>query len=366
MTSAKASVIAAASPVATIRCWRRRSKAALDPGSSPDRPAPLHPRGCARGEHVCPLLSPVCPLCPPCTTTRRAPTRPSLIPARNQSYLAVTGYEDGEISVPCHPWKPVHPERASSGSRASGVPAVTPGPPPWPSRPARSPGNRRSERSDQVIDDPGQRGDALALSFVDGAAARPVTTVIPAPAGGPTSRRRACWWRARRVEVLAGRRGRPAVARGPAGAPRWEIELVVAHGGGPVGVDGLQEPGHEGGQAVLRSGLGRPARPGTARRSPSPDGRSPTMRTCSTATPSTAPISFASSSSDTDSGNVTTSSSTARPPPRSRMSMAVTSPCTAPIRLATWPSAPGRSGSQTRTIEGPGVLDQPVGHHAAT
>ena len=38
-----------------------------------------------------------------------------------------------------------------------------------------------------------------------------------------------------------------------------------------------------------------------------------------------------------------------RPPPRSRMSIAVTSPWTAPMRLATWPSAPGRSGSQTRT-----------------
>ena len=28
--------------------------------------------------------------------------------------------------------------------------------------------------------------------------------------------------------------------------------------------------------------------------------------------------------------------------------MSSTSPFTAPIRLATWPSAPGRSGSQTR------------------
>jgi hypothetical protein len=45
----------------------------------------------------------------------------------------------------------------------------------------------------------------------------------------------------------------------------------------------------------------------------------------------------------------TTSSSITRPPPTSRISMPRTSPRTAPMRLATWPSAPGRSGSQTRT-----------------
>ncbi len=53
----------------------------------------------------------------------------------------------------------------------------------------------------------------------------------------------------------------------------------------------------------------------------------------------------------TRSGRSTTSSSIARPAPRSRISMPTISPRTAPIRLATWPSAPGRSGSHRRTTK---------------
>src|SRR5205807_44786 len=41
----------------------------------------------------------------------------------------------------------------------------------------------------------------------------------------------------------------------------------------------------------------------------------------------------------------------ARPPPVSRMSIPTRSPRTAPIRLATAPRAPGRSGNQTRNTK---------------
>ena len=74
-----------------------------------------------------------------------------------------------------------------------------------------------------------------------------------------------------------------------------------------------------------------------------------TTRRSSTATPSTARTSRTSSSSEVPDGTRITSSSTTWPPPRSRMSIASRSPCTDPMRLATWPSAPGRSGSQRRS-----------------
>ena len=53
----------------------------------------------------------------------------------------------------------------------------------------------------------------------------------------------------------------------------------------------------------------------------------------------------------TRSGSSTISSSMARPPPRSRMSIPARSPRTAPMRLATAPRAPGRSGTHTRRMK---------------
>src|SRR5207248_428114 len=73
-----------------------------------------------------------------------------------------------------------------------------------------------------------------------------------------------------------------------------------------------------------------------------------TDRTSSTSTPSTSPTSCTSSGTRRSSGSSTASSSMARPPPVSRMSMPTRSPRTAPMRLATAPRAPGRSGNQTR------------------
>ena len=74
-------------------------------------------------------------------------------------------------------------------------------------------------------------------------------------------------------------------------------------------------------------------------------------RTSSTSTPSTSPISATSVETRWASGSSTTSSSMTRPAPRSRMSMPTTSPRTAPMRLATAPSAPGRSGNHRRTTK---------------
>ena len=68
-----------------------------------------------------------------------------------------------------------------------------------------------------------------------------------------------------------------------------------------------------------------------------------------TETPSTSWISLCSSSTRCCPPISTTNSSTAWPPSRSKMLMATMSPPTAPIRLATRPSAPGRSGSAIRT-----------------
>ena len=72
-------------------------------------------------------------------------------------------------------------------------------------------------------------------------------------------------------------------------------------------------------------------------------------RTSSTSTPSTWAISLISRGTSSSPGSSTTSSSIARPAPRSRMSTPTRSPRTAPIRLATAPSAPGRSGTHTLT-----------------
>ena len=78
-------------------------------------------------------------------------------------------------------------------------------------------------------------------------------------------------------------------------------------------------------------------------------GNAATSRHCSTDAPSTSSISRTKSFTRSSSGSTTANSSTATCSLRSSTSTPTMSPPIAPIRDATRPSAPGRSGSQTRT-----------------
>ena len=117
-------------------------------------------------------------------------------------------------------------------------------------------------------------------------------------------------------------------------------------------------PGAAARRHARRSATRRPPRTGRAPPGSGRCGRRRPTRMLSTDTPSTASTSAVSREIRLSSGSETISSSIARPAPCSRISIASTSPRTAPIRLATWPSAPGRSGIQTRTTT---VITRPQG-----
>ena len=180
-------------------------------------------------------------------------------------------------------------------------------------------------------------------------------TIVGAGQPRPTPRRRAAPLRLGGVEVLGcPSRNATEPARRRARSPTaMRSARRRASGDRPVGVDG-DDAGRRHSTAQPRRRRRR-RRAGGERRgiAVAGSGRSAsTGRMSSTATPSTAPISVASRSTDADVGQRRRRARrSTRPPPRSRMSMPSTSPCTAPMRLATWPSAPGRSGSQTRTTQ---------------
>ena len=92
----------------------------------------------------------------------------------------------------------------------------------------------------------------------------------------------------------------------------------------------------------------RTAAPPTRARRGAGRGSARPSRTSSTLTPSTSSISRTRIETAAGSRSSTANSSTATPSPCSSTSMPTMSPSTAPMRDATRPSAPGRSGSQTR------------------
>ena len=154
----------------------------------------------------------------------------------------------------------------------------------------------------------------------------------------------------RRVEVPAAvEEGRQPAEVGWRAADRHDDPVVLAHERAPVAVEEVGDAVAErltGGRSPSTSTMAA----ATLSAAMAASGRElSTWRTSSTATPSTWRISLTRRSTRPRSGRLTVSSSIALPPPRSRMSMPITSPCTAPMRLATCPSAPGRSGSHTRT-----------------
>ena len=154
------------------------------------------------------------------------------------------------------------------------------------------------------------------------------------------------------IEVLAARRGTRRANAMSGGSPCCSTsarrrEPQHRH---PVGLDDAGDAGAEHGDTIwaARRFRDQPRTVASAARLGSVRSSS-TTRTFSTTRRRPASISAVSREIRLSSGSETISSSMARPAPRSRISIANTSPRTAPIRLATWPSAPGRSGSQTRT-----------------
>ncbi len=173
-------------------------------------------------------------------------------------------------------------------------PATTPSPP---------------DPSEQGVDDAGEQGEARPL--------RSCTARLGPPGGDgdPDDGRRAHITSA--GAFAAGHAGsrcslpsRKASSQPRSGgSPRCSTSVAVAHGDGPVGVGGAQQPGRPAWPAGP-AGDGSATSAASCRTAVAESGRSSTTtRMCSTATPSTAPISLASRSTDTDSGSATTSSS---------------------------------------------------------
>ena len=226
-------------------------------------------------------------------------------------------------------------------------------------------GSTGGRTGDQAVGDAGQRGELAPLAAAERPRPAPGHQLEPAPARGRPRRGRA----ARRPSSsedsrwLAARAGRPPAT--PPTAPRPSTQRVVggleADDGGPVALE-VGRPAREHSTSstpVGTRGVAPSARrwraPSTCGSCGSPiDARGRPRRRRRRPARSRRPAGRRGSSS----GSATTSSSMARPPPRSRISMPTTSPRTAPIRLATWPSAPGRSGSQTRTTyDAPSTAD---------
>ena len=166
-------------------------------------------------------------------------------------------------------------------------------------------------------------------------------------AGRRPGRRGRSGRRPRPVTRRPPRPGRPGSCR-PAGCRRRRGPRSPSMTRHPVGLEGGAGVGGEG-----RSGGRRRRRP--RRRAPRRSGRRGgdrgsglTTVTCSTRHPSTSSTSRTRSGRSSASERTTPNSSMATPSLRSRTSMPTMSPRTAPMREATAPRAPGRSGSQTR------------------